>query len=88
MKAGKARELYKSEYMISIAALVLGILFLALTLFILYNFLSFTSSGSITISKNMAGYMLSEMTALIVVSALLIALGLIFIYRSRRRLRR
>ena len=88
MKAGKARELYKSEYMISIAALVLGILFLALTLFILYNFLSFTSSGSITISKNIAGYMLSEMTALIVVSALLIALGLIFIYRSRRRLRR
>ncbi|MBE5728159.1 hypothetical protein IHE51_00670 [Candidatus Parvarchaeota archaeon] len=88
MKAGKARELYKSEYMISIAALVLGILFLALTLFILYNFLSFTSSGSITISKNMAGYMLSEMTALIVVSALLIALGLIFIYRSRRELRR
>ncbi len=87
MKAGKARELYKSEYMISIAALVLGILFLALTLFILYNFLSFTSSGSITISKNMAGYMLSEMTALIVVSALLIALGLIFIYRSRRKLR-
>lgn len=87
MKAGKARELYKSEYMISIAALVLGILFLALTLFILYNFLSFTSSGSITISKNMAGYMLSEMTALIVVSALLIVLGLIFIYRSRRKLR-
>lgn len=88
MKAGKTRELYRSEYIISIAALVLGILFLALTLFILYNFLSFTSSGSITISKNIAGYMLSEMTALIVVSALLIALGLIFIYRSRRRLRR
>lgn len=88
MKAGKTRELYRSEYIISIAALVLGVLFLALTLFILYNFLSFTSSGSITISKNIAGYMLSEMTALIVVSALLIALGLIFIYRSRRRLRR
>ena len=88
MKAGKARELHRSEYMISIAALVLGVLFLALTLFILYNFLSFTSSGSITISKNIAGYMLSEMAALIVVSALLITLGLIFIYRSRRRLRR
>ncbi len=88
MKAGKTRELYRSEYIISIAALVLGVLFLALTLFILYNFLSFTSSGSITISKNIAGYMLSEMAALIVVSALLITLGLIFIYRSRRRLRR
>jgi hypothetical protein len=88
MKAGKTRELYRSEYIISIAALVLGILFLALTLFILYNFLSFTSSGSIIISNSIAGYMLSEMTALIVVSALLIALGLIFIYRSRRRLRR
>ncbi len=88
MKANRMRNLYRSEYIISIVALVLGLLFLFLTLLVLYNFLYFSSSSSIIISKTITGYMISEMVALIVVSVLLVVFGLVFIYRSRRRLRR
>ncbi|MGC8516638.1 MAG: hypothetical protein ACP5MT_01960 [Candidatus Acidifodinimicrobium sp.] len=87
MKSNKMRNLYRSEYIISIVALALGLLFLFLTLLVLYNFLYFSSSSSITISKTITGYMMSEVVALIVVSVLLVVFGLVFIYRSRRRLR-